>query len=243
MKKIGVCLLAYGDEHIKECLFFINNMKFYKEIVFFIGTNSVDDFKDIPNVKVTKIDEPFNYNLKRKSVEVALKECDIIVIMDTDIIEHILYHGDTTTNKSIFNTLNDIEDGMYSDYINFFDLNLEHHYQKKVYDLSGFYDGLLHVLEHIIILKITDEKIKERFIENWEHFYNETLEVQPFSLVSKQKGAMEGLLIHGCVHKAGLKFTRVFDNPITDYFFCRFYHYDADVNKPNIVSTKGRSII
>ena len=148
-----------------------------------------------------------------------------------------------TTNKTIFNSLNELEDGMYSDYINFFDLNLEHHYQKKIYELSGFYDGLLHVLEHIIILKITDEKVKERFIENWNYFFEESLEHQPLSLVSKQKGAMEGLLIHGCIHKAGLKFTRVFDNPITDYFFCRFYHYDADEKKVDIVKAKGRSII
>lgn len=243
MKKIGICLLAYGDEHIKECIFLINNMMFYKEIIFFVGTNSIDDFKDISNVNVIKIDEPFNYNLKRKAVEVAFKECDIVVIMDTDIIEHVLYHGDTTTNKSIFNSLNDIDDGMYCDIIDGFNLNLFHHYQKKVYDLTDGYDGLLHLFEHIIILKTSNEKIKNDFLKYWEFFYNESLEEQPLSLESRQKGAMEGLLIHGCAYKAGLKFIRIFNTPITDYFFNRFYHYHADEKKIDIVKTKGRSII
>jgi hypothetical protein len=244
MKKIGICLLAYGEEHIKECIFLINNMKFYKkDIKFFVGTDSVDEFNNMDNVEVIKIDEPFNYNLKRKSVEVAFKECDVIVIMDTDIIEHVLYHGDTSINSVDFTRLNDIEDGMYCDIIQGFDLNLFHTYQKRIYDLTGGYDGLLHLFEHIIIFKITDEKVKNELMENWETFYKETLDTpQPDSLTGK-KGSMEGLLIHGSAYKAGIKFTRIFNNPITDHFFGRFYHYNADNKKSDIVKLKGRSII
>lgn len=244
MKKIGICLLAYGEEHIKECIFLINNMKFYKkDIKFFVGTDSVDEFNNMDNVEVIKIDEPFNYNLKRKSVEVAFKECDVVVIMDTDIIEHVLYDTIPTVNKVDFNKLNDIEDGMYSDIIDGFGLNLVHRYQKKIYDLTDGYDGLLHLFEHIIIFKISEENVKNELMKNWDTFYYETLDTpQPYSFTGKN-GSMEGLLIHGSAYKAGIKFTRIFDNPITEHFFSRFYHYNADNKKSDIVKLKGRSII
>lgn len=244
MKKIGICLLAYGEEHIKECIFLINNLKNYKkDIIFFVGTNSVDDFNNMYGVKVIKIDEPFNYNLKRKSVEVAFNECDVVVIMDTDIIEHVLYDSVPTENKIEFKKLNEIEDGMYCDIIEGFDLSLIHQYQKKIYDLTGGYDGLLHLFEHIIIFKVTDEKVKNELMKNWDTFYYETLDTpQPDSL-SGLKGSMEGLLIHGSAYKAGLKFTRIYNDPITSSFFSRFYHYNEDNKKSDIIKLKGRSII
>lgn len=244
MKKIGICLLAYGEEHINEALFLIKNLMYYKsQIDFYVGTNCVEKFNNLPYVKVFEITEDFNYNLKRVAVKEAFKDCDIVIMMDSDVMEHVLYKGDITTEKINFNKLYSLDDGMYCDIIEGFNLNLYHRYQKKIYELSGNFEGLLHLYEHIIFLKITDDKTKDNFIKNWEFFYNESIDEQPLSLDSNQRGAMEGLLIYGCIHKSGLKFTRVFNNPITDYIFNRFYHYNADKKKQEIVKLKGRSII
>ena len=82
----AITFLAFGEEHInefntttKQLLDFDNNLHIYV----------VTDNKELienKDIHIREIDEPFNYNLKRKSFDFAFEQHNVVMYMDTDIL-------------------------------------------------------------------------------------------------------------------------------------------------------------
>jgi len=81
----GICFLAYGEEYIKEFNIVAESLiKLNNEFKIFVVTDQPDWI--INGVyKIIKVEEEFNFNLKRIVIEEALKENDTILFLDTDI--------------------------------------------------------------------------------------------------------------------------------------------------------------
>jgi len=77
--------LAYGEEYIKEFNIVAESLiKLNNEFKIFVVTDQPDWI--INGVyKIIKVEEEFNFNLKRIVIEEALKENDTILFLDTDI--------------------------------------------------------------------------------------------------------------------------------------------------------------
>lgn len=235
MKKIGVCILAYDDVHINECNLLINKLHNFGNIKIYVGTNSIEKINKKAD-KIINIIEPFNYNLKRIAVKEALKECDTIIMMDSDIFINV--------NKINFSELNYIEDGLYSfllntkykfpilDYNNSYEKTLRHHNNDK---------ELLCIFEYLIVLKISDEKQKRNFINNWNLLYDETKYIQPYSWNGLNYGAMEGLIIYISCVNSNIEVFDSTENEKVSTFFQYFYHYRG-VNISELYKEKIRLI-
>lgn len=227
MKKIGICILAYGEEHIDETNFLIENLlKYNNQINIYVCTDNIHKLhKNVNQIIFTN--EDFNYNLKRISVSVALNECDIIVMMDSDII---IRNGNVN-----FHDLNYIDDGLYSsllstNYKRLRKFNYTEPYQKFLYGQNSHND-LRCIFEYLVILKITDKQKKADFINNWNFLYNETKNIQPYSFDGSKYGAMEGLIMYVSSMKSNIKNYDSSDNPISNCFFNCFYHYNSEKDK------------
>ena len=74
------CFLAYGDEHIDEFNIVAKSLlKLNPEYKIIVGTDSED--KIIDGVyKIIKIDEPFNYNLKRIVIKEAFVDFNTLIL-------------------------------------------------------------------------------------------------------------------------------------------------------------------
>jgi hypothetical protein len=219
MNKIGICLLGYGDEHIKECNSLIDKLsKFKNKISIYVGTDSVEKISKNAD-KIINIIVPFNYNLKRISVREALKDCNIIILMDSDII---------LINSSInFSDLNNIEDGIYSYFVkkNYKrDYNID--YQRIIYNYNNNRD-LHQIHEFFMILKMTDEQKKIDFIYNWDTLYEITEGVQPIAF-NGNHGSQEGLILYVSGIKSGIKCFDISDNENINIFVNSFHHYHKE---------------
>lgn len=193
------CFLAYGEEHINEFNIVAKSLlKINPEYKVVVGTDSPD--KIIQAIyKVIKIEEPFNYNLKRVVIEEALKEFDTLMFLDTDIF---------IRNGVDFSILNEIKAGMYVAEI----VNLD-----KLRDVYGSLDymkdylsqlSLIHlddlylVHEGYFVLKLQDSEKKENFIKYWRDIDNQTRPYQ--KLAYDLPGAMEGIIIWIAVQQANI---------------------------------------
>lgn len=187
---IGVCILAYGEEHIKECLKLLGQLKPYK-LNFYITTNNPSAFQ-IHNVTTIHTTEPFNYNLKRLGFKSALENSDCVIMLDTDIY---------IKSGIDFSILENIEDGMYLRWQRVvsedtkLSSEIEYLYIDKIKEVSNL-NELFFIDESTLIFKISDNLTKLKIIECWGNLYNETKSIQP---EYRYKGAVEGLIIYASV--------------------------------------------
>lgn len=230
MNDFAICFLAYNDEHIDEFNHISKSLLPFKNI--FVCTNRIN--KIVENVNIIETTESFNYNLKRKSIEFALKKFDIILVMDTDYI----------VDKNIkFSVFNDIVDGLYITWINdtvdFMGKKISvcdttNEYFNKLHKLNTTNKNLFFIDECIFLLKITDENKKIKFIESWNYIFNETEDVQPNN---GNNGAIEGLIIYLSCLLSDINIYKVYDYKKLDNLFNNFYHYFKENNKEKIYNT------
>lgn len=102
MDNFGICLLAYGDEHINE----FNDLILTHPHIFVL----TDDKAKIHNQSINFIEtvEDFNFNLKRHVIAEAFKQYETVVLLDTDV---------KVTPQSFSNIDKLVSDGMYVKWI------------------------------------------------------------------------------------------------------------------------------
>lgn len=231
MNNLSFCFLAYGDEHIKEFNHISKLLLTFGDI--FVCTDNRS--KIIENVNITETSESFNYNLKRKSIEQALKKFDTILVMDTDY--HLI---DENINFSVFN---DLLDGLYitwiDDKVDFMGekistCDINNKYFTKLDKLNISNNKLFFIDECVFLLKISDKNKKIKFIENWNYIFNETKDIQPNN---GNNGAIEGLIIYLSCLLSNINIYKVSDYKSLDKLFNNFYHYSKEMNK-NFYNTK-----
>ena len=194
------CLLAYGEEHINEFNIVAKSLlQISPEYKIIVGTDSPEQIVE-GIYKIIKIEEPFNYNLKRVVIEEALKEFNTLMFLDTDIF---------IRNGIDFSILDKVGAGMHVAEI----VNLD-----KLRDVYGSLDymkdylielSLIHlddlhlVHEGYFILKIEDKEQKESFIKHWKDI---DIQTRPYQrLAYDLPGAMEGIIIWIALHRSGIK--------------------------------------
>jgi hypothetical protein len=195
----GICFLAYGDEHINEFNIVLDSLlTFNKDLKIFVGTDKPNKIgKGI--YKTIKIDDEFNFNLKRIVIEEALKEYDTILFLDTDIF---IING---IDFSVINNLNN--NTIYADEIvnmnKLKDVYGSLDYMKEYLDiLTPMIDTPLFLVhEGLFILKTTNET-KDLFLKNWREI---DLQTRPYQKMAYDLlGAMEGLIIYISLIKSNI---------------------------------------
>lgn len=195
----AICFLAYGVEHIIEFNIVAKTLlKIDKNVKIFVGTDSPDSIDD-GVYKIIKINDDFNFNLKRLVIESALNEYDTILFLDTDVLiyEKIdLSILDNINENKIYVAelvgLNDLRDVYGSlDYMENY-LNI----------LKTFNDELQLIHEGYFILKINNKEQKHMFIKTWEEIDLITRSEQ--KMAYNLLGAMEGLIIYISVIKSNI---------------------------------------
>lgn len=208
---IAISILAYGEEHLKE---FANLYSKISNCEVYVYTDSVD-LASQENLTIIKSDEQFNYNLKRKCLEAAFEKNKIVVMMDTDL---------SLENEINFNDFIDIPDGLYVNWsgsvqnyknektsihqiltgkskIN--ELNL---YGKALSECGGTIHNINFFDEYLFLLKISDEKTRRDFFENWEKIDNKTRNSQPTDRHKNElTGALESLVISLSCSMSGIQ--------------------------------------
>jgi hypothetical protein len=191
------CLLAYSEEHINEFNIVAKSLlQTNPEYKIIVGTDSPEQITE-GVYKIIKIEEPFNYNLKRVVIEEALKEFNTLMFLDTDIF---------IRNGIDFSILDKVGTGMHVAEI----VNLD-----KLRDVYGSLDymkdylielSLIHlddlylVHEGYFILKVEDKEQRESFIKHWK---NIDIQTRPYQrLAYDLPGAMEGIIIWIALQKA-----------------------------------------
>lgn len=222
--KISLSFLAIGKKHIKECLFIINSLIKNNKLNFVVVTDDPDSFINLP-IKIIKIDENFNYNLKRKPLQEALKLSDISIMMDTDIL--------IFNNRINFSILYNIPDGLYvtwrNDSVNFMgkkiSINDKNEYFEKLKTFNNSNIPLQFIDEYFIILKLSDNEKKIEFIKNWNKYFEKTKEIQPNN---GRPGAIEGLIIYLSAILSNINIYDIRDNNKILLFVKNFYHYNKE---------------
>lgn len=237
MTKIAFCFLAVGNEHINEFNYISNKLSKFGEI--FVCTD--DESKINKNFNIIKNNDAFNYNLKRKSIDNALKTHDTIIAMDTDY-----YLINDNLN---FSSIDQLSDGMYVVWIDnsvFFmkDIitieNTKSEYVKKLIELNDTNKDLFFIDECIFLLKISDKEKKNNFINNWNKIFLETEHIQPNN---KNNGAMEGLIIYLSCLKSGIDVYETKKFELLQKQLNNFYHYSKENNKESIYNLHKNKII
>jgi hypothetical protein len=221
MNKIGICILAMGDEHIKESLNLICSIKKIIEYNFdyYVVTDKPEMFIDI-DIKTKKITESFNYNLKRLSIEFGLEHTDTIFFLDSDNI---------AINNVNFNEIKDIKDGFYgSIFYNPIKDNNNEKYYDKLFEISKT-DKIPYFFEHNFLIKLSDVEKRKKFIENWNYIFEEIKDVQTHS--KGFSGSGEGIIIGlSCVLSEIEIIDIVVENKYIQYFNV-FHHYCEELDK------------
>jgi hypothetical protein len=224
MCKIGICILAVGDEHIEESLNLINSIKKIIEYNFdyYIATDKPEMFVD-ENIKTKKITERFNYNLKRIPIELGLEYTDTIIFLDSD----------TVAIKNInFNEIENLRDGIYGSLVyNLITVNYEK-YHEKIFNISNN-TNIPYFFEHNLIIKLSDVEKRKKFIQNWEYIFEETKDVQNYS--KGHYGSCEGIIIGlSCVLSEIEIIDIVVENEYLQYFLV-FHHYCNELDKSKYI--------
>lgn len=192
---IGVSILAYGEEHIEECIKLLNQLDGYG-LNFYITTDNPIPFQSYSNLTTIHTTEPFNYNLKRLGFKSALESSDCVIMLDTDV--YIKPGID-------FSILNDLEDGMYLRWQSVcskdtkLSSEIEYEYIDKIREITGL-PQLFFIDESTLIFKIKDSETRVKLLEYWDILYEETKSVQP---TYRYIGAVEGVMIWASVMKSG----------------------------------------
>jgi len=187
----GICFLAHGEEHIEEFNIVAESLlEINKEFKIFVGTDNPYDITD-GVYKIIKIEDEFNFNLKRIIIEEALKEVNTILFLDTDIF---IRNG---IDFSVIDNLNN--NTIYADEVVDMDKLKDVYgsldYMKEYLDiLTPMIETPLFLIhEGLFILKTTNET-KDLFLKNWEEI---DLQTRPYQkLAYGLLGAMEGLIIY-----------------------------------------------
>ena len=176
-----------------------------------------------------------------------MAEHDVVLSMDTDMF--------ITGENVNFSLLHDIEDGMYvwwlDKEVDFMGENItingdgknkvNNQYLKELHRLNNTNKGLFFLDECFILLKLSDVKKKELFIDNWEYIYEETLYTQPNNGII---GAMEGLIIYLSCLRSDIDVYNVnHNNEFYFKFFCNFYHCNYVTNRDELFKSNVKKII
>lgn len=217
---IAFCFLAFGDEHINETNILIDNIKnnIVGNFEFYVATDDVNSItKNATNI--IDIKEKFNYNHKRYPIEEALKKHNTILFIDSD-------HSIVNTDINI-ECIDYLDDGLYGTINTHYVTN---DYLKKISNLSNNETPINNIFEHIFLLKLNDSKKKNKFIENWNHIFNETKNLA--FPTNGLDGSQEGLIIHLSAVKSSINIIDIFPTggEIVG-FFNMFYHFCIEPNK------------
>lgn len=193
------CFLAYGEEHINE----FNIVA--KSILKLDPTFKIVVATDLPGnivkgvYKIVKLEEEFNYNLKRAALAAALEEFNTVLFLDTDMF---------LRTGIDFSEIDSLKDGIYVAEVVGLDslrdvygsLDYMSDYLKK---LKTIYSGELFLVhEGYFILKIESDQQKEKFLQHWQEIDEQTRPYQ--RLAYNLPGAMEGIIIWIALQKANI---------------------------------------
>ena len=219
---LSVCCLAYGKEHIDEYNLLAKSIP----TELFVATDSPNQ---IEKGNIIVVNEPFNYNLKYKSIEEAFKKTDVVLFLDTDIY----------VNRNIdFSLISNLEDGFYTttapystfthmgETINIFNI-LNTEYGKEINNLST---KLSFVDEQKFIIKLSDKNDRLKFISVWDSIYNTTKHTHIKNKTNQLPGIYEGLIISTICEITNTKI--IYDNINIQSFFSAFNHYGWDIETP-----------
>jgi len=191
------CFLAYGEEHINE----FNAVA--KSLLKLDPTYKIVVATDLPKAiidgtyKIVKLEEEFNYTLKRVALAAALEESNTVVFLDTDTFLR------TGIN---FSELDSLENAMYAaevvDLDSLRDIYGSLDYMKEyLEELTKIHSKELFLVhEGYFVLKIEDTKQREDFIRYWEDIDKQTRPYQRFAY--DLPGAMEGIIMWIALQKA-----------------------------------------
>lgn len=206
------CFLAHGEEHIEEFNIVAESLlKLNNKFNIFVGTDSPTDITD-GVYKIIKIEDEFNFNLKRVIIEEALKEFDTIIFLDTDIF---------IRNGIDFSVINNLTNNtIYADEIVSMDKLKDVYgsldYMKEYLDILTpiINTPLFLIHEGLFILKTTDTT-KDNFLRIWKEIDLQTRSYQ--KMAYGVLGAMEGLIIYISLVKSGIKIVEATGNIRTLY--------------------------
>ena len=220
MYKIGICLLAIGDEHIEESLNLINSITTIIKYNFnyYVGTNKPKRFIG-ENIMTKKITENFNYNLKRIPIQMGLEHGCTIIFLDSDNV---------AINDIDFEQLEKVEDGCYGTIFHS-PIKVDNNpYYEKLHNFSKN-KNIPHFFEHQIMIKISDTQKRKQFIDNWELIYQETKDVQTQS--RGLYGSEEGLIIGLSCVLSDINIVDIVIKNETIQYFNVFHHYCEELDK------------
>ena len=201
IENYGLAFLSVGEEHIKEfnltikCLFDLNN-----HLDIFVITDNIDLIEN-KNIHIRSINEPFNFNLKRKAIEFAFEHHNIVVFLDTDLV---------FTKTIDLNYIRGVKEGVYVRWI-----SNEVDYMGKIITIDDILNtkygeaigdpNIKFINEFLIVLRIDEPEKRRRFIKHWDDLYQKTIDYQPNN---GNDGALEGLIIYSICNKLELKVER-----------------------------------
>lgn len=207
----SISILAYGEEHLKE---FFNLQPKLTNCRVYVYTDS-PNLKNQENLTVIRSDEDFNFNLKRKCLEAAFQENEIVIMMDTDL---------SLENEINVDNFIDIPDGLYVNWLGCVQnyknektsINQILTGKSKIAELNNYgialsecgatINNLNFFDEYLFLLKITDRKTRDDFFNNWEYIDNKTRNSQPKDRHKNElSGALESLIISLSCSKSGIQ--------------------------------------
>jgi hypothetical protein len=169
---------VYGDEHIDEFNRLFKRITYLNpNIKVLVGTNEPNKIIGVHDI--IHIEDDFNYNLKRLVIKEGLKDNDVVLYLDTDII---------IRDKIDFTILETLPKGFHP-----FELGYPNQYLSEyLNELKQIYPKLSNsISEHGFV--IVKDYTTNMFIDTWELMDNRTKSVQ--SEHYGMKGAQEGLLM------------------------------------------------
>lgn len=230
MSTIGICFLAFGEEHINE--FNIISSQLKNENVY-VCTDNASLITSNPT-HIIEEQKTFNFNLKYKAIEDAFNHHNTLIVLDTDV------KLNPTLNTQ---PLSNLEDGLYpvwlgvnqkykNEKISTYQLlsNTSQFNELNIYGsaLKAFGANVTNIYffdEYFFVLKISNETLKQKFIETWKRIYQKTITSQPKDRHQfKLNGAIESLIISLVCNKCEIP---IQINPQLKTFFNSVTHYGS----------------
>jgi hypothetical protein len=236
--KVGICSLVFGQQHSIEFYNMIKNIN--NNPIYAFTNNPKLEKKD--NLHITYSDSNFNFNLKRFAIGEALNKHDTIVCLDTDIC---------FTYDFEFDNIDNIEDGLYVSWKGLVQkykgnkLSINQIINKKsgISEIDTYGDALIECGatsdnisffdEFAFILKLSNNRTKNRFLNMWNKIYTQTESKQPTDRHDEQlSGALESLIISLVCSNCNIPI--ISNHPTTNILFDSIIHYDSIKKENNI---------
>ena len=194
-----------------------------KDLKFIVTTDNPEKIDD-RSYKIIPHYGTFNYNLKRISIEEALKETDTIFYLDTDVI----------VSKEIdFSIVCDLPKNTF--YINhLFEVNEQKkdgnmdYIKEYLMAINENYQNLKLVGEAVFLLKC-DKTVGDSFIRVWEKLDMKTRIHQPIK--NGNQGVMEGFIIWSAIIESGLVYHHANSESLVRKLFKNIIHLEQDGQK------------